>query len=80
MFGVNTADIALQSILLWKAFLGNDRSKIVLLVGALPILGVIAFIGLNITVGKSQTHFANGACSTDYRKPKQLVSINSYHF
>ncbi|CAO3587464.1 unnamed protein product [Absidia cylindrospora] len=75
VFGVNAADIALQSVLLWKAFLGNNRSKIVLLVGALPLLGIVAFIGLNITIGKSQTHFADGACSTDY--PTFIVLVKA---
>ncbi|KAI8086127.1 uncharacterized protein BX664DRAFT_239910, partial [Halteromyces radiatus] len=64
--GVNLADIALQSILLWKAFLGNSRSKIILILGTIPLLGLVAFICMNITFGKSTSFFENGACATDY--------------
>ncbi|KAI8330974.1 hypothetical protein BC941DRAFT_328544, partial [Chlamydoabsidia padenii] len=75
VIGVNIADIALQAILLWKAFLGNNRSKLVLLIGTIPLLGIVSFIGLNITTGKSNSYFQEGACATDY--PTYIVIVKA---
>ncbi|KAG0740377.1 hypothetical protein G6F35_003772 [Rhizopus arrhizus] len=63
---VNVADISLQFILLWKAYLGNNRSKTILFVGSLPILAIAVFILINLTVGKSNTKYRLGVCLTEY--------------
>ncbi|KAI8066609.1 hypothetical protein BC940DRAFT_274692 [Gongronella butleri] len=75
IIGVNMADIILQSILLWKAYLGNNQSKIILIIGSMPLIGIVVFIGLNITVGRSNTFFQQGVCSTDY--PIYIVIVKA---
>ncbi|KAI8378841.1 hypothetical protein EDC96DRAFT_604502 [Choanephora cucurbitarum] len=64
--GVNVGDISLQFVLLWKAYLGNNRSKPILFVGMLPIIGIIVFIFINLTIGRSRTDPLLGICSTSY--------------
>ncbi|OBZ91499.1 hypothetical protein A0J61_00469 [Choanephora cucurbitarum] len=64
--GVNVGDISLQFVLLWKAYLGNNRSKPILFVGMLPIIGIIVFILINLTIGRSRTDPLLGICSTSY--------------
>ncbi|KAJ8658401.1 hypothetical protein O0I10_005753 [Lichtheimia ornata] len=66
--GVNVGDIALQSVLLWKAYLGNNRSKIILVLGAIPIVGLAVFICANITIARSTSMMSQGVCNTNYRK------------
>ncbi|ORX61995.1 hypothetical protein DM01DRAFT_1070123 [Hesseltinella vesiculosa] len=75
IIGVNIADIILQGILLWKAYLGNNHSKVILMIGSLPLLGIVAFVGLNITVGKSVTSFSHGVCTTEY--PTFIVAVKA---
>jgi hypothetical protein len=65
--GINLADIALQFVLLWKAYLGNNRSKIILGIGSIPIICITAFIIVNMTFGKSETVKDVGYCFTKYR-------------
>ncbi|ORY94930.1 hypothetical protein BCR43DRAFT_417722, partial [Syncephalastrum racemosum] len=72
---VNLADILLQLVLLWKAYLGNNRSKFVLIVGSIPLLGLAAFIGVNIVVDRAYTVFKDGVCSTRYTN--RIVLIKS---
>ncbi|CEP16319.1 hypothetical protein [Parasitella parasitica] len=64
--GVNVADICLQFVLLWKAFLGNNRSKIILCVGSIPLLLIAAFIIINMTFGRSLTEHGIGICNYEY--------------
>ncbi|KAL0135068.1 hypothetical protein V8B55DRAFT_1571292 [Mucor lusitanicus] len=64
--GVNVADISLQFVLLWKAYLGNNRSKIILGVGCIPLLAIAAFIIANMTFGRSISEQGVGLCDTDY--------------
>ncbi|KAG1145785.1 hypothetical protein G6F37_005990 [Rhizopus arrhizus] len=72
---VNVADISLQFILLWKAYLGNNRSKTILFVGSLPILAIAVFILINLTVGKSNTKYRLGVCLTEY--PTYIVIVKA---
>lgn len=82
---MNTGDIALQSVLLWKAYLGNNRSKVVLVVGCMPLIGIAVFIFINITIGRSDSKFGQGVCSVEYRKypshhlsdKKDILNINN---
>lgn len=77
--GVNVGDICLQTVLLWKAYLGNNRSKIILLIGALPLLGIVGFIFVNGTVGRSLSVNVLGVCSTTYRRfQPQYCNIPSH--
>ncbi|KAG2207187.1 hypothetical protein INT47_012240 [Mucor saturninus] len=64
--GVNIADMSLQFVLLWKAYLGNNRSKLILFLGSIPILSIAVFIWINMTIGKSKTFLGVGLCSTEY--------------
>ncbi|CAO3612411.1 unnamed protein product [Cunninghamella blakesleeana] len=75
VIGVNLGDISLQFILLWKAYLGNNRSKIILYVGITPLIGIFAFIALNITIGRSETYFLEGVCATVY--PDYIVVVKA---
>ncbi|EIE83127.1 hypothetical protein RO3G_07832 [Rhizopus delemar RA 99-880] len=61
---VNVADISLQFILLWKAYLGS-----------LPILAIAVFILINLTVGKSNTKYRLGVCLTEY--PTYIVIVKA---
>ncbi|CAO3685041.1 unnamed protein product [Rhizopus stolonifer] len=72
---VNIGDMTLQFVLLWKAYLGNNRSRVMLGLGTLPILAIAVFIFVNLTVGKSISHFNNGACLTDY--PTYIVVVKA---
>jgi hypothetical protein len=65
--GVNIGNIALQGVLLWKAYLGNNRSKVILILGCVPIVAISLFIIANMTIGKSSTNRQAGTCITDYR-------------
>ncbi|GAN07266.1 hypothetical protein MAM1_0154c06762 [Mucor ambiguus] len=64
--GVNVADISLQFVLLWKAYLGNNRSKLILGVGCIPLVAIAAFIIANMTFGRSISEQGVGLCDTDY--------------
>ncbi|KAI9251173.1 hypothetical protein EDC94DRAFT_498108, partial [Helicostylum pulchrum] len=64
--GVNVGDMSLQFVLLWKAYLGNNRSKLILIVGSIPILAIAVFIWVNMTIGKSKTFVGVGLCATEY--------------
>ncbi|CAO3643795.1 unnamed protein product [Cunninghamella echinulata] len=75
VIGVNLGDISLQFILLWKAYLGNNRSKIILYIGITPLIGILSFIALNITVGKSETFYLEGVCATIY--PDYIVIVKA---
>lgn len=77
MVGVNIADMSLQFVLLWKAYLGNNRSKLILVVGSIPILSIAVFIWVNMTIGKSKTFLGVGLCATEYRK-YYLTSLVNY--
>ncbi|CAO3643008.1 unnamed protein product [Mucor hiemalis] len=66
VLGVNIGDISLQFVLLWKAYLGNNRSKVILVVGSIPILAIAVFICVNMTFGKSKTFTGVGLCTTEY--------------
>jgi len=66
--GVNIADISLQFVLLWKAYLGNNRSKLILGVGCIPLVSIAAFIIVNMTFGRSISEQGVGLCETDYRE------------
>ncbi|KAI9472057.1 MAG: hypothetical protein EXX96DRAFT_509950 [Benjaminiella poitrasii] len=66
IIGVNIGDITLQFVLLWKAYLGNNRSKLILIVGCVPILAIASFICANMTIGKSTTSMGVGLCDTNY--------------
>lgn len=66
--GVNVADITLQFVLLWKAYLGNNRSKLILTVGCIPLVAIAAFIIANMTFGRSISEQGVGLCDTDYRE------------
>ncbi|KAI9261075.1 hypothetical protein BY458DRAFT_478248 [Sporodiniella umbellata] len=72
---VNIGDMSLQFVLLWKAYLGNSRSKIMLYLGAIPIGSIAVFIFINLTIGKSNTHFEGGVCLTQY--PTYTVVIKA---
>ena len=65
---VNLGDIAIQSVLLWKAYIFYDRSRKLLIAGSVPLFGILIFIVLNCTVGRSSTYFTAGVCTTFYRK------------
>ncbi|KAI8877327.1 hypothetical protein K501DRAFT_158271, partial [Backusella circina FSU 941] len=69
--GVNIGNIALQAVLLWKAYLGNNRSKIILVLGIVPIIAISIFIIANMTIGKSSTFRHSGTCITEY--PLRIV-------
>lgn len=73
--GVNLADISLQFVLLWKAYLGNNRSKVVLALGSIHLVAIMVFIWVNMTIGKSKTFLAVGLCSTEYRKCHYYIII-----
>ncbi|ORE08263.1 hypothetical protein BCV72DRAFT_203902 [Rhizopus microsporus var. microsporus] len=73
--GVNVGDMALQFVLLWKAFLGNERSKLVLFVGSIPIISIAVFIVINLTVGRSGSFLQEGVCLTNY--PTYIVIIKA---
>ncbi|KAI8971203.1 hypothetical protein BDB01DRAFT_730874, partial [Pilobolus umbonatus] len=75
VIGVNLADMTLLFVLLWKAYLGNNRSKIILFLGLLPILGIGVFICANLTISKSETEYGNGICLTHY--PTNIVIIKA---
>ncbi|OAD79289.1 hypothetical protein PHYBLDRAFT_139323 [Phycomyces blakesleeanus NRRL 1555(-)] len=64
--GVNLGDFCLQYVLLCKAYIGNQRSKIVLFFGALPLLGILIVIILNFTLSRSESYYDNGVCITNY--------------
>ncbi|KAI8083650.1 hypothetical protein BDF21DRAFT_302631, partial [Thamnidium elegans] len=64
--GVNIGDMSLQFVLLWKAYLGNNRSKLILILGSIPILAIAVFIWVNMTIGKSKTFVGVGLCATEY--------------
>ncbi|GAA5812543.1 hypothetical protein MFLAVUS_006000 [Mucor flavus] len=64
--GVNVGDMSLQFVLLWKAYLGNNRSKLILILGSIPILAIAVFIWVNMTIGKSKTFVGVGLCATEY--------------
>ncbi|KAI9496931.1 hypothetical protein BDB00DRAFT_952033 [Zychaea mexicana] len=64
--GVNLGDIALQSVLLWKAYLGNNRSKIILMIGCIPLIGLVVFIICNVTVAQSIMKYRGNVCTTSY--------------
>ncbi|KAL0095235.1 hypothetical protein F4703DRAFT_1710108, partial [Phycomyces blakesleeanus] len=64
--GVNLGDLCLQYVLLCKAYIGNQRSKIVLFFGALPLLGILIVIILNFTLSRSESYYDNGVCITNY--------------
>ncbi|KAL9555085.1 hypothetical protein MBANPS3_002508 [Mucor bainieri] len=64
--GVNVADISLQFVLLWKAYLGNNRPKVILGIGCVPLLAISAFIIANMTFGRSISEQGVGLCETDY--------------
>ncbi|KAI8140657.1 hypothetical protein BJV82DRAFT_562141 [Fennellomyces sp. T-0311] len=72
---VNTGDIALQSVLLWKAYLGNNRSKVVLCIGGIPLIGIVVFIAANCTVAQSTTVLLDSVCATEY--PGYIVIIKT---
>ena len=61
-------DITLQSVLLWKAFLGNNRSKIILIIGSIPLIGIAVFIIANLSFAQSTAGFSGNVCNTDYRE------------
>ncbi|KAI9316501.1 hypothetical protein BX666DRAFT_249201 [Dichotomocladium elegans] len=74
--GVNLSDMALQTVLLWKAYLGNNRNRIILFIGVVPIILLFAFICANITIARSSSEFsASGVCSTAY--PTVIVIIKA---
>ncbi|KAI8091097.1 uncharacterized protein B0P05DRAFT_485605, partial [Gilbertella persicaria] len=73
--GVNVGDMSLQFVLLWKAYLGNNRSKVILILGLIPIFGIAIFILINMTIGKSETNLNLGVCATDY--PTFIVIIKA---
>ncbi|KAG0174476.1 hypothetical protein DFQ28_006454 [Apophysomyces sp. BC1034] len=75
VIGVNLGDIALQSVLLWKAYIGNNRSKAILVFGAIPIVALVFFIGLNLTIGRSSSFYGGGVCMTEY--PMYIVIIKA---
>ncbi|CEG69383.1 hypothetical protein RMATCC62417_05469 [Rhizopus microsporus] len=64
--GVNIGDMALQFVLLWKAFLGNERSKLILFVGSIPIISIAVFIVINLTIGRSGSFLQESVCLTNY--------------
>ncbi|KAI9362235.1 hypothetical protein BD770DRAFT_307967, partial [Pilaira anomala] len=64
--GVNIADMTLQFVLLWKAYLGNNRSKLILGVGSAPILAIGVFIIVNFTIGRSSAMPAENICVFQY--------------
>ncbi|KAF7723937.1 hypothetical protein EC973_001509 [Apophysomyces ossiformis] len=65
--GVNLGDIALQIVLIWKAYVGNDSSKAILFFGSISIAGLVLFIILNLTIGRSFSFYHGGVCMTEYR-------------
>ncbi|KAI9258194.1 hypothetical protein BDA99DRAFT_441145 [Phascolomyces articulosus] len=75
VIAVNTGDICLQSVLLWKAFLGNNRSKVILGIGILPLMGLVVFIVANITVAQSSSQLSANVCNTNY--PTMIVIIKA---
>lgn len=48
--------------------MGNNRSKVILSVGCIPLVSIAAFIIVNMTFGRSFTEQGVGLCDTDYRK------------
>ncbi|KAH8548695.1 hypothetical protein BGW37DRAFT_505957 [Umbelopsis sp. PMI_123] len=72
---VNLGDIAIQTVLLWKAYICYDRSQRLLVVGSLPLFGILIFIVLNCTVGRSSTYFIDGVCTTFY--PTWIVAVKA---
>jgi hypothetical protein len=76
--GVNIADISLQFVLLWKAYLGNNRSKAILVIGCIPIIAIGVFIIVNMTFGKSETMLGVGVCYTKYRRYFQIANQIMY--
>ncbi|KAI8366811.1 uncharacterized protein BYT42DRAFT_587940 [Radiomyces spectabilis] len=75
IIGVNLGDIALQSVLLWKAYLGNSRSKVILGIGVLPLIGIVVFIWTNFTGAPSSSIYRQGVCDTYY--PGNIVIIKA---
>ncbi|KAI7898941.1 uncharacterized protein BX663DRAFT_461158 [Cokeromyces recurvatus] len=71
VIGVNIGNMSLQFVLLWKAYLGNNRSKLILCVGCVPILSIAAFICANMTIGRSVSSMKVGYCDTKY--PVEIV-------
>ncbi|KAG2177300.1 hypothetical protein INT43_007957 [Umbelopsis isabellina] len=72
---VNLGDVAIQTVLLWKAYICNDRSRRLLTIGSIPLVGILIFIILNCTVGQSQTYFIAGVCTTLY--PTWIVALKA---
>ncbi|CAO3659878.1 unnamed protein product [Umbelopsis ramanniana] len=72
---VSVCDIAIQSVLLWKAYICYDRSRKLLFAGSVPIFGILIFIVLNCTVGRSSTYFTAGVCTTFY--PTWIVALKA---
>ncbi|KAI7865463.1 hypothetical protein BDF14DRAFT_1730159 [Spinellus fusiger] len=66
IIGVNIGNICLQIVLLWKAYIGNNRSKIVLVVGILPLCGMIIFVWFNFSYGRSTSYHGDGVCIVNY--------------
>ncbi|KAI7851250.1 hypothetical protein BDC45DRAFT_445733 [Circinella umbellata] len=75
IIAVNVGDITLQAVLLWKAYLGNNRSKIILIIGTIPLIGIAVFIIANLSFAQSTAAFSANVCNTDY--PTSIVIIKA---